>query len=261
MTHSPAPRLSVITVHLDDFDALEATRRSLKPLLAGEGVEWIVQDGGSRAGSDTEAAILANARRDARQFHAEPDTGIYDGMNRAAARAAGDWLLFLNAGDVLHPGLDPGDFLSMLSADVGMLWLGCHDRGRDGLTYPRKARGPGAAWLGMPVSHQAILFRRQALPDPVYDARFRFAGDYHLVCRLLRDGVAVQPVDQPLVVFDLEGRSSGNKAAALAEERQVRGEVLGINALANGGIFAAKWLAWHINSRLPRLRAWWRQRV
>lgn len=64
--------------------------------------EWLVIDGGS-AGKCIET--LREFADKMTLFVSEKDNGIYDAMNKGIARAQGEYLIFMNAGDVFfHPG-------------------------------------------------------------------------------------------------------------------------------------------------------------
>lgn len=255
-------RLSVVTVHLEDYAALAHTQASLAGLLECQDVEWVVFDGGSRPESPAQRGALQAAAAAAAIFRSAADDGIYDGMNRAAAECAGDYLWFLNAGDSAHPDLDWQALRAWLEdRRPDMAWGRCFDRDREGRCYPRKSRGPGWLWLGMPVSHQAILFRREALPTPPYDPALRYAADYDLVCRLRGEGALIVATYMPLCVFDLVGRSSRNRARALAEEAAVRHRRLGMPAALCRAVQAVKLGAWSLHERAPALRAAWRRWV
>jgi len=257
-----AASLSIVTVHLNDFEALERTRDSLQPLLESRLVEWIVVDGESTPSGLRETSIMAAVRLQADRFLAEPDRGIYDAMNKGIDLASGDYLLFLNAGDLLHPDFRVDILLEILHEQApDMAWGECFDIDRTGRQYRRRPRS--AAWLriGMPVSHQAIFFGRRILPSPAYDTRYRYAADYDLLCHLLADGAQILQLDQPVCVFDLEGRSSQNKRAALDEESEVRRQRLETSWLMDGVIRRAKLVVWGLSSLLPMSRAAWRRRL
>src|SRR5688572_22673033 len=93
-----APLVSVVTVTFNAARTLQATIDSVVkqdyPRL-----EHIVVDGGSTDG--TVDIIRANALRLA-SWSSEPDGGIYDAMNKGAAKATGDWVIFLNADDAFY---------------------------------------------------------------------------------------------------------------------------------------------------------------
>lgn len=254
--------LSIVTVHLNDFEALQRTRDSLQPLLESRLAEWIMVDGGSMPGGPREASIMAAAQLKADRFITEPDRGIYDAMNKGIALASGDYLLFLNAGDLLHPDFRADILLEELHEQApDMAWGECFDIDRTGRQYRRRPRGTAWLRLGMPVSHQAIFFSRRILPTPAYDTRYRYAADYDLLCRLLAGGARILHLDQPVCVFDLEGRSSRNKRVALNEESEVRRQRLETSWLMDGVIRRAKLAVWGLSSLLPMSRAAWRRRL
>jgi glycosyltransferase involved in cell wall biosynthesis len=88
-------RFSVITVCRNAEAVLEATIRSV---LDQDDPNWelIVIDGASTDGTPE---ILDRYRDRIAHMVSEPDSGIYDAMNKGLAAAAGDYLYFLNAGD------------------------------------------------------------------------------------------------------------------------------------------------------------------
>jgi putative colanic acid biosynthesis glycosyltransferase len=233
--------LSVITVHLDDFSGLDRTRESLER-LRGPQVEWIVVDGGSTPGSEADRAYLEHARRDANVFIGGPDAGIYDAMNKGTARANGKYVLYLNAGDTLHPEFDPSG-LGSLALD------------------PRNTRSPAWLRLGMPVSHQAILFRRDALGPAPYREQLVYAGDYELLCRLHTGGARVHLTSWPVCVFDLSGASSANMRDALSEEADIRKRYFRVPAPLNLLLRWARHCNWRLGQLYPGLRRRWRSRV
>ncbi len=89
-------KFSVIVVCLNPGKKLNQTLDSILR-QTWEDYEIIVKDGMSSDGS------IEKMRRDERiRFFARKDTGIYDAMNQAVEQAAGDFILFLNCGDVFY---------------------------------------------------------------------------------------------------------------------------------------------------------------
>ena len=89
-------RFSVVTPTFNSGAKLEATINSVlaqnKKLF-----EYILIDGGSTDGT------LEMLRKYGRQIKwiSEPDSGVYDAMNKGIAKAKGEYLYFLGAGDLL----------------------------------------------------------------------------------------------------------------------------------------------------------------
>ena len=119
--------LSIVTIHLNDFDGLRDTHRSLQRILTAQQVNWIVIDGESSIQTEDQKKCIDHVRSIAGYFLFEPDTGIYDAMNKGVRQASGDYILFLNAGDELHPDFDI-DMIKNLAAktQTGMIWGRCH---------------------------------------------------------------------------------------------------------------------------------------
>lgn len=93
---SPKTRFSVIVVCLNPGEKLNQTLDSILSQTYGN-MEIIVKDGGSHDGS------IENMRKDARiRLYNEKDTGIYEAMNQAVAHAEGDFVIFLNCGDIFY---------------------------------------------------------------------------------------------------------------------------------------------------------------
>lgn len=88
-------KFSIIVVALNPGEKLGETLKSVLGQTCGD-FEIILKDGGSTDGS-MEPWRDADPR--IRYFN-EPDRGIYDAMNQAVAYASGEFILFLNSGDL-----------------------------------------------------------------------------------------------------------------------------------------------------------------
>jgi glycosyltransferase involved in cell wall biosynthesis len=91
------PKLSIITVNLNNVKGLEQTLQSVSSQTFAD-LEHIVIDGGSTDGSKD---FLEKNNSKFSYWVSEQDGGIYQGMNKGIARANGQYLLFLNSGDYL----------------------------------------------------------------------------------------------------------------------------------------------------------------
>ena len=90
--------LTVITPTLNSESTLGEALESVRSQWE-EGVEHLVIDAVSRDNTPGVASGFPDVT-----FTSEPDGGIYDGMNKGAFRAKGDWLLFLQGDDWLPEG-------------------------------------------------------------------------------------------------------------------------------------------------------------
>lgn len=90
-------RLSIITINYNNIVGLESTVNSVLNQTSKD-FEYIVIDGNS---SDGSADYLNKEEGNFSYWVSEPDTGIYNAMNKGLKRANGEYLLFLNSGDTL----------------------------------------------------------------------------------------------------------------------------------------------------------------
>lgn len=89
--------LSIITINYNDKEGLARTMNSVLSQTYTD-FEYIVIDGGSNDGSKT---IIEQHQDQLGYWVSEPDSGIYNAMNKGIAKANGEYILFLNSGDVL----------------------------------------------------------------------------------------------------------------------------------------------------------------
>ncbi len=95
-------KLSIITINYNDAKGLERTLESIIPHKI-EGVELIVMDGGS---TDTSLDVILHHKEGIDFYESEKDKGIYNAMNKAIAKAKGEYLMFINSGDDLMPSVN-----------------------------------------------------------------------------------------------------------------------------------------------------------
>lgn len=216
---SMMPCLSVITVTYNAEKTLLHTLRSVGQQTYPH-IEYIVMDGGSKDG--TLACVKSSGVR-TDVLVSQPDKGIYDAMNKAAALATGDYLCFLNAGDAFFapdtvermmcsiprghlPGVLYGEtaLVDEKRNFVGMRW----HRAPDKLTWKSFSRG-------MLVCHQAFVVRRD-LFEP-YDLAYRFSSDVDWCIRMMRKTNHIHNTRLTLINYLNEGTTTANHKASLKE--------------------------------------------
>lgn len=88
-------KLSIITITYNDLLNLKSTVDSVLIQL-NEQIEYWIIDGASKDGTYDYLCHLKDVN-----WISESDSGIYDAMNKGINLAKGEWILFLNAGDLL----------------------------------------------------------------------------------------------------------------------------------------------------------------
>ncbi len=208
------PKISVITVCRNARHALEKTIKSVKGQSYGN-IEYIVIDGASTDGSSEYLESLGD-KIDI--LVSEPDRGIYDAMNKGIARASGEWLIFMNAGDTFASDntLDsifssPDDY-----SGYGIIYGDVIKTGIDGIPRRKKAEPPHNSHR-MFFCHQSSLIRRTDALSTPFDTRYRMSADLCQMKTLLKKGVKFKQIGMPIAVFDTSGVSNSRRSDGLRE--------------------------------------------
>lgn len=90
-------KLSIITINFNDAQGLEKTIQSVISQTYND-FEYIVVDGASKDGS---VDVINKYSDKLTHWVSEPDTGIYNAMNKGTRMASGEYCLYLNSGDFL----------------------------------------------------------------------------------------------------------------------------------------------------------------
>ena len=106
-------KLSIITINFNNKDGLKRTIESVISQKFQE-FEWIIIDGGSSDGSKLLIEEVArNNKKLVSYWCSEPDGGIYNAMNKGVKHSNGEYLQFLNSGDILYDNTIIGDFYEL----------------------------------------------------------------------------------------------------------------------------------------------------
>ena len=86
--------VTVVTVCRNVKSSLEKTMNSLLHQSYAH-IDYVIIDGASTDGTPEMLGKTEGVR-----WLSEPDMGIYDAMNKGIRMAEGEWVIFMNAGDV-----------------------------------------------------------------------------------------------------------------------------------------------------------------
>ncbi|MBD2548363.1 glycosyltransferase [Microcystis elabens FACHB-917] len=185
------PRLSICLVVRNAAPALASTLASIeRQIVALQALpaELVLVDGESSDGSFQLATDWAAPLSLAVRLSSQPPRGIYPAMNQAWRLAQGEWLLFINAGDLL---LDASPLIGALAAAnaSGVTSLQCQAAifspgARQGLWRPRC----------LSPCHQALVYQRN-LHDRCgpYDERLSICADTLFMLRIASLGQRLSP--------------------------------------------------------------------
>lgn len=171
-------------------------------------VEHLVIDGGSQDG--TVEWLETYAARGWIRLISEPDSGIYNAMNKGIRLARGKYVAFLNSDDYWHHRRAIATSVAALEASGAAFSYAPRTIVREDGTFECVE----SACLGvfpqlMPFCHQTMFTRREVLLayGGFDETHYRSAADYDLVCRLLLGGERGVYVPLNFTSFRLGGYS------------------------------------------------------
>jgi glycosyltransferase involved in cell wall biosynthesis len=180
-------KISIITINYNNLIGLKKTYDSIKSQTAFTNYyEWIVIDGNSTDGTNKwfkDLSIECNYK-----YISEPDKGIYNAMNKGIDLCNGQYILFLNSGDIFYNKISLEYLNNIICKNFN------YDLILFGFFYNNSKRYPKPLWWrfwSLPTSHQSILYRYDLLITNKYNEDYMFASDYDHFLKILKNKLLV----------------------------------------------------------------------
>ena len=213
-------KLSIITVNYNDATGLERTIKSVISQTFRD-FEFIIIDGGSKDGS---MDVIKQYEDNIDFWVSEPDGGIYQGMNKGLRQSQGEYLNFMNSGDVL-------DIIFSLYTDADII-TGAHV----GSTHPNVGKN-GVTMYDLytgAIDHQASFIKRELAFRHPYDEKYRIVSDWKFFIEaLIMDNCSFHYTDTIVVDVDMTGISNTERQRNNQERESVLRELLPDRILAD----------------------------
>ena len=213
-------KVSVVTICFNAEDSIERTIVSVLNQTY-PGIEYIIIDGASTDGT----MRIVNTYRDSiSKIVSEPDKGIYDAMNKGIKLATGDWINFMNAGDIFSNNNVVANFFAKISPSTTIAY------GDTNFLLSSSV----VVWKAYPLSymknmmcfgHQSTFVRLSYHKKHLFDTSFRSSADYKFVYdAYYKELVSFQYI--PIIVADFDavgGVSANSYCLRLKEDARIQG--------------------------------------
>jgi glycosyltransferase involved in cell wall biosynthesis len=218
---STSPLVTVVTVVYNGAETLEKTIQSvIKQTYAS--VEYIVIDGASTDGS---VDIIKNYEMKITEWLSEKDTGIYNAMNKGIKLATGEWICFLNCGDVFVDNQVIQRIADNIqSSNPDIIYGNILIEQRDGTFYERVAKEPCNIHR-MHFCHQSAFVKTELLRNYPFDERHKLSADLKFFKQCYYDKRTFVHANFPVVVYDTSGVSNVQRNKGLRDNIAVIREV------------------------------------
>ena len=222
------PKISIITVNKDNAVGLKKTIDSIVNQTYTD-YEWIVIDAASKDGS---VDLIKQYAHHISYWVSEPDGGIYAGMNKGIMKATGEYVYFLNSGDLLvnNEVLQSIVDLSLLGDVVlGKINICSDEKGiiKKDYMVPYSDITLFSLYLyGIP--HQASLIKRTLFDEcGLYDYTCKINADWKFFVEvLILSNKTLQHIPITIANYDATGISSVNKQQLLHDRQEVFNDLI-----------------------------------
>ncbi|KQC34146.1 family 2 glycosyl transferase [Nonlabens sp. YIK11] len=214
-------QVSIITVNYNDKIGLERTIKSVQEQTSSD-YEHIIIDGNSNDGSKD---IITEHQNNFSYWISEPDTGIYEAMNKGIDVSNGKYLLFLNSGDALFK----PDVLKTVEINLknnfdivfGDLWVYRIDKTGFKHSYAQDVSTTVLKRIGL--GHPSTFIKTKIFQKyGKYRTDLKIVSDWEFFIKvILREKVSCFKIDEIISVFYEGGISSSPDFSDLhLEERK-----------------------------------------
>ena len=168
--------------------------------------EIVIKDGGSTDGSIQKIAEQYAEYQDKIRLFDEKDTGIYDAMNQAITHANGEYLLFLNTGDLFYDDsvlLEVSKKIAGKGEKPGIVYGNLYHRALETIIYASPVMNDFTCYRNVPC-HQTCFYHKDLFAKRAYDTKYNVRADYeHFLWCFYEEKALISYV--PVVVASYEG--------------------------------------------------------
>lgn len=251
--------LSIITINFNNAAGLKKTMSSVFSQTYKD-FEYIVVDGSSTDGSVDVITEYSRAFGHRMKWISESDKGIYNAMNKGIGMATGDYVQFINSGDLLasddviermNESLDKTGFPSILYGNM------LKDMPNGTILRDKCFSGQAITLLGFYIgtlNHSPAYIKRDLFEKyGLYDESLKIVSDWKWYLQSIILGEE-KPVytDIDVTLFDMHGISETNKELDRIERTKVLTELINPSILADYN----QW-AFHIGQMKRLMRHPW----
>lgn len=196
------PIFSIITVNYNNKDGL---RKTIQSVINQDfkNFEYIIIDGGSTDGS---VEVIKEYADKIDYWVSEPDKGIYNAMNKGILQVHGEYLNFMNSGDLFYNNNVLTKFSTLCNKDIIL--------GKQKFSNGRTEEPPCENFTMMTlfkehINHQSTFISHKLFTKQKYDENYRIMSDWKFfVDHLIFKNCTFQIIPEYIALYDITGISA-----------------------------------------------------
>ncbi|QKF68406.1 glycosyltransferase, family 2 [Arcobacter venerupis] len=206
-------KVTIVTV---TYNAQEYLEQTIKSIIEQDypNIEYIIIDGAS---TDKTVDIIKKYEKYITYWISEPDTGIYDAMNKGINVATGEWINFMNAGDSFCENNTILNVIKSLKNDTDLISGDIYYIENDEKTY-HKQQLINYPMQNMFCYHQTLFTKTSIMKQIKFSTEFRIAGDYDFVLKCYIKNYKFQYLNFAIANFISGGLAESQNIIARIED-------------------------------------------
>ena len=204
-------KISIITVNYNDKKGLEKTINSVVNQSFTD-FEFLVIDGNS---SDGSKEIIEKYQSKINYSISEPDSGVYNAMNKGIKAAKGDFVIFMNSGDIFHNETVLLEVEKKLIPEFDIYYGNNYKVSENGSrrlkTYNSKL--DFSFFYSSSLNHQSTFIRKSLFEKYFYyNENYKISADWEFfIYTICKENVSYKYLDNIICDYDFTGMSSSGK--------------------------------------------------
>lgn len=214
------PKVSVITVVLNLIknNRVEVFKKCIESVCCQTypNIEHIIIDGSSTDGTQNLLEQMGLS------YVSEKDNGIYEAMNKGAARATGSYLIFMNSDDCFYEAHSVEKAVRLFLTTGADAVCGNSATVYENGSIKKRTNDIGRLLYRMSLCHQAFYCTKKVF-DALggFDETYRIAGDYDFIFKMVLHKNLLVKENSVLCFFRAGGESTKHKELIDAEIRRL----------------------------------------
>ena len=204
------PTISIITVAYNNLKGLKKTVDNIRQLTHAD-FEHVIVDGLSTDGSIDYLNTLEIKNT---KWVSEKDNGIYDAMNKGIKMCNGNWIIFMNAGDIFNSNSILTEI--KLPQEPAILYGNSMVSYETGFSRLMVAKPLNSIWKGLPFSHQSVLMHKDLISTG-FNLSLKYCADFEILYQLFLSNIPVTNTELTIANITAGGISDSKRYLATKE--------------------------------------------
>jgi len=240
------PKISIVTI---SFNAEKDIKKTIKSVVnqTYSNIEYIVIDGKSTDGT---IDVIKKHENKISKWSTEPDEGLYDAMNKGIKNATGDYIIFMNAGDIFHENKTLSKIFDT-KENLQDIYYGetiIVDDNNKNIGMRRLSAPEKLNWKsfkrGMRISHQAFIAKMELVE--LYDLQYKFSADFDWCIKIMKKTTKIKNTNLIICRYLDGGLTKHNLVPSLKERYKIMRKFYGLFPTIFNHIILGTKLIWFV---------------